>query len=500
MIEIEKIAKILEIFSLLTSSIQIEDLLKLIIDNATNVIAAEASSLLLFDDNKENLYFYIVTGEKRDEIHRYQYELKPGQGIAGWVAKYGSPLIVNNVDEDPRFYPDISKEIHFKTTNILCTPLLIDNEVIGVIELLNKIDGLFNEEDLLLLTAFSKQCSILIQQKKMFHQLKNKTEYLESELNTYKSHRKIIGESTILKEKIKMAEIVAGSDSTVLLQGDSGTGKELFAELIHNLSKRSSKPFVKVNCAAIPETLLESELFGYTKGAFTGAFKDTPGKFELANGGTIFLDEIGEIPITTQAKLLRFLESREIQKLGATTPVEVNVRIIAATNKDLPVEVAKKKFREDLYYRLTVFPIYIPPLKERAEDIPILANHFLEKYNKELNKKISSISDEAMNILKDYHWPGNIRELENIIERACVICDTDTIEPQHIILNAKADIFSVPLDNVVPLKDAINIFKKKYITNILSKNGWKQNEAARQLDIQRTYLSRLIKELDINKN
>ncbi|HQJ41486.1 MAG TPA: sigma 54-interacting transcriptional regulator, partial [Exilispira sp.] len=396
MIEIEKIAKILEIFSLLTSSIQIEDLLKLIIDNATNVIAAEASSLLLFDDNKENLYFYIVTGEKRDEIHRYQYELKPGQGIAGWVAKYGSPLIVNNVDEDPRFYPDISKEIHFKTTNILCTPLLIDNEVIGVIELLNKIDGLFNEEDLLLLTAFSKQCSILIQQKKMFHQLKNKTEYLESELNTYKSHRKIIGESTILKEKIKMAEIVAGSDSTVLLQGDSGTGKELFAELIHNLSKRSSKPFVKVNCAAIPETLLESELFGYTKGAFTGAFKDTPGKFELANGGTIFLDEIGEIPITTQAKLLRFLESREIQKLGATTPVEVNVRIIAATNKDLPVEVAKKKFREDLYYRLTVFPIYIPPLKERAEDIPILANHFLEKYNKELNKKISSISDEAM--------------------------------------------------------------------------------------------------------
>jgi len=500
MIEIEKIAKILEIFSLLTSSIQIEDLLKLIIDNATNVIAAEASSLLLFDDNKENLYFYIVTGEKRDEIHRYQYELKPGQGIAGWVAKYGSPLIVNNVDEDPRFYPDISKEIHFKTTNILCTPLLIDNEVIGVIELLNKIDGLFNEEDLLLLTAFSKQCSILIQQKKMFHQLKNKTEYLESELNTYKSHRKIIGESTILKEKIKMAEIVAGSDSTVLLQGDSGTGKELFAELIHNLSKRSSKPFVKVNCAAIPETLLESELFGYTKGAFTGAFKDTPGKFELANGGTIFLDEIGEIPITTQAKLLRFLESREIQKLGATTPVEVNVRIIAATNKDLPVEVAKKKFREDLYYRLTVFPIYIPPLKERAEDIPILANHFLEKYNKELNKKISSISDEAMNILKDYHWPGNIRELENIIERACVICDTDTIEPQHIILNAKADSFSVPLDNVVSLKDAINIFKKKYITNILSKNGWKQNEAARQLDIQRTYLSRLIKELDINKN
>jgi Nif-specific regulatory protein len=500
MIEIEKIAKILEIFSLLTSSIQIEDLLKLIIDNATNVIAAEASSLLLFDDNKENLYFYIVTGEKRDEIHRYQYELKPGQGIAGWVAKYGSPLIVNNVDEDPRFYPDISKEIHFKTTNILCTPLLIDNEVIGVIELLNKIDGLFNEEDLLLLTAFSKQCSILIQQKKMFHQLKNKTEYLESELNTYKSHRKIIGESAILKEKIKMAEIVAGSDSTVLLQGDSGTGKELFAELIHNLSKRSSKPFVKVNCAAIPETLLESELFGYTKGAFTGAFKDTPGKFELANGGTIFLDEIGEIPITTQAKLLRFLESREIQKLGATTPVEVNVRIIAATNKDLPVEVAKKKFREDLYYRLTVFPIYIPPLKERAEDIPILANHFLEKYNKELNKRITSISDDAMNILKDYHWPGNIRELENIIERACVICDTDTIEPQHIILNAKADSFSVPLDNVVPLKDAINIFKKKYITNILSKNGWKQNEAARQLDIQRTYLSRLIKELDINKN
>ncbi|MFN3410994.1 MAG: sigma 54-interacting transcriptional regulator [Exilispira sp.] len=500
MLEIEKITKILEVFSTLTKSVQIEELLKLIIDNATNVIEAEASSLLLYDDERENLYFYIVTGEKRDEIKRQEYELKPGQGIAGWVAKYGTPLIVNNAEEDPRFFPDISKEIQFKTRNILCTPLKIDENIIGVIELINKIGGDFTEEDQILLTAFSKQCSILIQQKKIYHQLKNKTEFLESQLNTYKISRKIIGESAILKEKFKMAEIVANSDSTVLLQGESGTGKELFAELIHNLSKRKNKPFIKVNCAAIPETLLESELFGYQKGAFTGAVKDSIGKLELADGGTVFLDEIGEIPLSTQAKLLRFLESKEIQKLGSSFPCVVNVRIIAATNKDLPEEVGNKKFREDLYYRLNVFPIYLPPLRDRIEDIPILVKHFVEKYNTELNKHIASISDGAMKKLCEYHWPGNIRELENIIERSCVLCEGNEITEDQILLNIKMSSPSSNIDQIMPLKDAINQFKKEYITNILNKNNWKQNETARQLEIQRTYLSRLIKELNINKN
>lgn len=500
MLDIEKITKILEVFSTLTKSVQIEELLKLIIENATNVIAAEASSLLLYDEERENLYFYIVTGEKRDEIKKQEYELKPGQGIAGWVAKYGTPLIVNNVDEDPRFYPDISKEIQFKTKNILCTPLIIDDTVIGVIELINKIGGDFTQEDQILLTAFSKQCSILIHQKKIYHQLKNKTELLESQLNTYKISRKIIGESQILKEKLKMAEIVANSDSTVLLQGESGTGKELFAELIHNLSKRKNKPFIKVNCAAIPETLLESELFGYQKGAFTGAVKDTTGKIELADGGTIFLDEIGEIPLSTQAKLLRFLESKEIQKLGSSLPLNVNVRIIAATNKDLPLEVANKRFREDLYYRLNVFPIYLPPLRDRVEDIPILVNHFIEKYNKELNKHINLISEEALKKLCEYHWPGNIRELENIIERSCVLCEGNVIGIEQILLNIKEPSYNLNLEKIMPLKDAINQFKKEYITFILNKNGWKQNETARQLEIQRTYLSRLIKELNINKN
>jgi Nif-specific regulatory protein len=378
--------------------------------------------------------------------------------------------------------------------------LIIEETIIGVIELLNKIGGDFTEEDQILLTAFSKQCSILIQQKRLYHQLKNKTEYLESQLNTYKSSRKIIGESHILKEKLKMAEIVANSDSTVLLQGESGTGKELFAELIHNLSKRKAKPFVKVNCAAIPETLLESELFGYSKGAFTGAIKDTIGKLELADGGTVFLDEIGEIPLSTQAKLLRFLESKEIQKLGSNLPTTVNVRIIAATNKDLPQEVANKRFREDLYYRLNVFPIYLPPLRDRIEDIPILANHFIEKYNKELNKHINSLSETALKKLTDYHWPGNIRELENIIERSCVLCEGNEITEEQILLNIKNPSPAILSDQIIPLKDAINKFKKDYITDILNKNNWKQNETARQLEIQRTYLSRLIKELDINKN
>ena len=319
MIVLKKVKKLLEIINKLTKTTETEELLKYIIENATGVIEAEASSLLLFDDSRENLYFYIALGEKGEEVKK-RFELKKGQGIAGWVALYGKPLIVNNPESDQRFYPKISKEVKYKTRNILCTPMIINNEVIGVIELLNKIDGDFTEEDKELLQAFSNQCAILIQNTKLFSKLRLRNQILKSELDKLKVEKKIIGKSALIRDKIRLAEMVAASESTVLLQGESGTGKELFAELIHKKSIRRNNPFIKVNCAAIPENLLESELFGYKKGAFTGAIKDTPGKIELADEGTIFLDEIGELPLTIQAKLLRFLESKEIQKLGDTVP------------------------------------------------------------------------------------------------------------------------------------------------------------------------------------
>lgn len=499
MVNLEKIKKILDIINLLASASEIDQLLQYIIENATSVIEAEASSLLLFDDSKKNLYFYIATGEKGEEIKK-KFELKKGQGIAGWVALYGKPLIVNSPKEDQRFYSKISEEVGYETRNILCTPMIIKNDIIGVIELINKINGNFSIEDQQILQAFSNQCAILIEKTKNVSKLRNTNRFLKSELEKLKQERKIIGKSVLIKDKLKLAEMVAVSDSTVLLQGESGTGKELFAELIHSLSKRKNNPFVKVNCAAIPENLLESELFGYKKGAFTGAIKDTPGKIELADGGTIFLDEIGEMPLSIQAKLLRFLESKEIQPLGDSTPKIVNVRIIAATNKDLPKEVKEGRFREDLYYRINVFPIYLPPLRERREDIEVLANYFLKKYKKETNKKINGFNPKAMEILKNYHWSGNVRELENIIERACVLCDSDIIEPEHLILNnnMSMDLLNKKFE-FLPLKDALNKFKKEYITFILNSTDWKQINAAKILKIQRTYLSRLIKELDINK-
>ncbi len=499
MIQINKVKKILEITNLLTQKHNTQELLQFIINNATQVIEAEAASLLLLDETKENLNFYIALGEKGEEVKK-QFALKTGQGIAGWVALYGKGLIVNEPEKDQRFFSNISKKVDFKNRNLLCAPMISNGETIGVIELINKIDGDFLEEDLAILEAFSNQCASLLVNTQKISELENKNFVLSNQLEKFKSKRKIIGVSQLIKEKVRLTNMVSTSDSTVLLHGESGTGKELFAELIHNNSTRSNKTFIKVNCAAIPETLIESEFFGYKKGAFTGATKDTPGKIELANKGTIFLDEIGELPLQLQAKLLRFLESKEIQKIGDELPKKVDVRIIAATNRDLPKEISNGNFREDLYYRLNVFPIYLPPLRERKDDIEVLAKHFMKKYTIEMNKRIEGISHSAMNLLREYSWPGNVRELENVIERACVLAQEKIIKKENLYLKSSpqetsgGDLFSEK-----PLKEAINSFKKEYIVSVLNKHSWKQINAAKVLEIQRTYLSRLIKELDINK-
>jgi len=261
-------------------------------------------------------------------------------------------------------------------------------------------------------------------EKKMLEQ---QNLYLRSELEKTAGFEKIIGQSGKMKEIFSMIRTVAKSDSTVLITGESGTGKELVARAIHNQSSRSKKLFVAVNCAAIPENLLESELFGYEKGAFTGAMERHLGKFELADGGTIFLDEIGSMPLSMQSKILRVLQERVIDRVGGTTSIPVDVRVISATNSDLKAEVESKKFRSDLYYRLNVIPIHIPSLRERSEDIPLLANYFLGKYKIECGKKIDLISKKAMDGLMAYRWPGNVRELENLIERLVVLCQKNTI-------------------------------------------------------------------------
>jgi transcriptional regulator with GAF, ATPase, and Fis domain len=260
---------------------------------------------------------------------------------------------------------------------------------------------------------------------------------LKAELAERRGAPRIIGDDARLRQVSQQLHRAAATDATVLLEGESGTGKELFARALHALSPRSEGPFVAINCAAIPETLLETELFGHEKGAFTGAAARKPGRFELAHRGTLFLDEIGDLPLALQAKILRALEEKRFERVGGTTSLQVDVRVVAATNRNLKARVAARQFREDLFFRLSVFPIQIPPLRERGDDVPTLTHHFVEKFCRDLNKKVLTISPAALDELCAYPWPGNVRELQNCIERAVILCDGDTIQPRHLNLSFK---------------------------------------------------------------
>ncbi|GHT56473.1 hypothetical protein FACS1894109_05520 [Spirochaetia bacterium] len=316
-----------------------------------------------------------------------------------------------------------------------------------------------------------------------------------NQLKTDEAYHTLVAKSPVILEKLEIIDRIAKTDSSVLILGESGVGKELFAEQIHLRSPRSQAPFIRVNCAAIPEGLLESELFGHVKGAFTNAVARRQGRFELADGGTIFLDEIGDIPLPLQAKLLRVIQEKTFEKVGSDSSITVNVRILAATNKDIEALVEKGEFRNDLYYRLNVLPLYIPPLRQRQEDIPELARFFLEKFTAETKKHFEGFSDEAMETMLSYAWPGNIRELENCVERACVIGKGRRIQQEELFLDTE-EAPLMPGGNR-SLKTAINTFKARFIRKVLEENNWNQTEAAKALDIQRTYLSRLIKELNI---
>jgi DNA-binding NtrC family response regulator len=266
------------------------------------------------------------------------------------------------------------------------------------------------------------------------------TEYtlLKEELAARRGAPQIIGDSPALRQSILALQRASGSDATVLLEGESGTGKELFARALHALSQRSDGPFVAINCAAIPDNLLETELFGHEKGAFTGAVARKPGKFELAHRGTLFLDEIGDLPLGLQAKILRAIEEKRFERVGGTQSLHVDVRIVAATNKALRAGVAARQFREDLFFRLSVFPVAVPPLRDRREDIPILARHFIERFCRELKKKPAMLAPSAIDDLQNYHWPGNVRELQNCMERAVILSETGTIHARHLSLSLHA--------------------------------------------------------------
>jgi Nif-specific regulatory protein len=474
------------------------ELLTKIIEYATRLSEGEASSLMLLNNENKRLYFEIALGSKGDEVKKYSLDL--GEGIAGWVVRNNTSLIVNDVESDTRFSSDISRKIGFPTHSILAVPMRVKEECIGVLEIINKKNRKpFTNEDLQWLEIFAVQAAIAIQNAKMYKKVKDEVSLLKEQILVEKDgYHTFIGQSNMIMEKLKIAHKAARTNSSILLLGESGVGKELFAEQIHLKSNRANGPFIRINCAALPEHLLESELFGHIKGAFTGAVNTRRGKFELADAGTIFLDEIGDLPLNLQTKLLRVIQHKSFEKVGSNETILIDTRIIAATNKDIEKEVQEKRFRADLFYRLNVLPIYIPPLRERKEDIPLLADFFLSRFKMDTKKQIKGFTREAMDLLLSYSWPGNVRELENAIERSVVISQSDYIIPDNFILNS----FSRSHEDDYmgkTLKDAIVLFKKKFITKTLKANGWKQTKTAKVLNIQRTYLSRLIKELHIIK-
>lgn len=497
-VDAQRLETLIEINELINTDIQDgHSLLTRILESATRLTGGEASSLLLLSPENSKLYFEISLGSKRGELKKFSLNL--GEGIAGWVAQHNRSLIVNDVDKDDRFYSEISEKIGFRTESILAVPMRAGEHCIGVIEIINKEDGtLFSQKDLQWLEVFANQAGLAIRNAKEYQKIRDEVVRLRQQVPGQTRFHELIGSSPHFLEKLELADRIAGTGSSVLILGESGSGKELFAERIHLKSDRGNFPFVRVNCAALPEQLLESELFGHVKGAYTDAVKDRIGRFELADGGTVFLDEIGEIPMTIQAKLLRFLQHQTFEKLGSSESVKVDVRIIAATNRDLEKSMDAGTFRQDLYYRLNVLPFSVPPLRDRAEDIPELADFFLSKARSEVKKQVSGFSSAAMDALLSYRWPGNVRELENVVERAVVITNADYIQPADLMLPGSAPLSA---DSYAgnSLKDAVWQFKKHFIIRSLEEHNWNQTDTAKAIGIQRTYLSKLIKELEITR-
>jgi formate hydrogenlyase transcriptional activator len=383
-----------------------------------------------------------------------------------------------------------------------CVPLISHGRLLGTLTVASRREAAFSPEDVDLLTQVAGQISIAVENALAYRQiaeLKDKlTEeklYLEDEIRTEFNFEEIIGESAVLKRILKQVETVAPTDSTVLIQGETGTGKELIARAIHNLSKRRERTFIKMNCAAIPTGLLESELFGHERGAYTGAIAQKVGRFELAHQGTLFLDEVGDIPLELQSKLLRVLQEQEFERLGSTKTIKVNVRLVAATNRDLTQMVADKHFRSDLYYRLNVFPVTVPPLRERPEDIPLLVPYFAQQYARRMNKRIETVPAEAMAVLSKYHWPGNIRELENLIERSVILSQGPDLRVPLGELKAPLTTAS---DGVATLEAA----ERKHILRVLREANWViggPSGAAARLGMKRTTLQSKMRKLGISR-
>jgi len=495
-IEVKRLETLIEINALINSQYQnVSVLLSRIMESAERLIGTDASALLLVDIGTNLLYFEIALGDKGEDVKKYK--LKMGEGIAGWVAQNDRPLLVNDAENDTRHYSAISDDTGYRTRNLLAVPMRAKDKVIGVLEVINKKDnGLFDDSDLKLLEVLADQASIAIQNAQEFGRMSHEIARLESDRRSDEEFTPFIWESPVTGKILEQVEKIAESDSPVLILGESGTGKELLAEYVHRASRRNGQTIVKVNCAAIPHGLIESELFGHVKGSFTDATRDKLGYFERADSGTLFLDEVAELSQAAQGKLLHVLNSGKFQRVGGEIDVTVDVRVIAASNKNLDDEVEGGRFRQDLYYRLAVLPLQIPPLRDRPGDIEVLARHFLSAFRAGDMNVPEDIDVDAMEALLSHRWPGNVRELRNAIERGVIHSrGHKAISAAGLALGTRLKIASDYRGK--NLRDSVGQFKKYFIREVLIAHEGNQTQAAEALGIQRTYLSRIIKELNI---
>jgi formate hydrogenlyase transcriptional activator len=419
---------LLDVTNQVVSNLELRDLLRAISQDVRRVMQCDYASLALPDAENKQLRLYAVDfPEGKGFLHEelvYPIEGTP----SGTAFRTMKPLTLQSPFTGWLNYPIVQIAVREGLKSCCFLPLISRNRAIGILVLARLRDDAFGQADISFLSQVANQIALAVENalayreiRELKEQLSKEKLYLEDEIRTEMNFAQIIGNSASLRRVLKHVETVAPTDSTVLIYGETGTGKELIARGIHDLSPRRSKPFVKLNCAAIPTGLLESELFGHEKGAFTGAIAQRIGRFEVADGGTIFLDEIGEIPLELQTKLLRVLQEREFERLGSSRTLRTDARLIAATNRDLEAMVAEQKFRSDLYFRLNVFPVHVPPLRERQGDIPLLVRHFTQQFSRLMKKVMETIPSAAMDALCRYHWPGNIRELQNVIERAVIV-------------------------------------------------------------------------------
>jgi Nif-specific regulatory protein len=441
-------------------------------------------------------------GMTTEEIKRGRYKL--GEGIIGRVAKHGAPIVIPNVGDEPLFLNKTGSRKKVKKENIafLCVPIKFKNETLGVLS----VDRLFKgerisfEEDLRLMKIIA---SLVAYSVKIHDEIEREREAFTEEKEKLTRQLKgkyrvenIIGQSDRMQEVFEAIHSVAPARSNVILRGESGTGKELVAKAIHFMSPRAKKPFVKFNCASIPEGLLESELFGHEKGAFTGATGMRKGRFELADGGTVFLDEIGDLPPTLQPKILRVLQEREFERVGGEKTIKVDVRLVTATSRNLEELVSDGTFREDLYYRLNVVPLFLPSLRERNEDIPLLSEYFLERLNKE-NKRAVMLTAKVLDVFSTYDWPGNVRELENAIERLVVMSRGNKIRLSDLPVNIRHDASRSTVQIKGSLSSSVEDIEKNQIIDALERTEWVQAKAARILGITPRQIGYKIKKYNI---